>query len=54
MINVKQIREDTLCKYCFGCNKLAICTFEGVRNCKDFIASDENWKDRYERSLKGG
>jgi hypothetical protein len=32
-----ELKADTLCKYCLGCNKLSNYNFIGTRNCKGFI-----------------
>jgi len=47
-----ELRSDTLCKYCLGCNKLENYNFIGTRNCKSFIPGYKNWRDLYENSLK--
>mgnify|MGYP003571329884 CR=1 FL=1 len=47
-----QLRDDTLCKYCLGCNKLEINNFIGTRNCKGFVPGYENWRQMYDRALK--
>lgn len=47
-----EIKEDTLCKYCLGCNKLSDSNFIGVRSCKIFTAGYENWRKLFENSMK--
>lgn len=47
-----ELRNDTLCKYCLGCNKLSDYNFIGTRNCKGFIPGYKNWRELYESSLK--
>ncbi|MGN1269371.1 MAG: hypothetical protein ACI4UU_00655 [Clostridia bacterium] len=49
---MKQIKKDTVCYYCYGCNKLEQETFEGVRNCKNFISAIENWQGKLREELK--
>lgn len=49
---MKQLKADTLCKYCLGCNKLENYLFNGTRNCKGFIPGYKNWREMYEKSLK--
>lgn len=49
---MQQLKEDTICKYCLGCNKLLNMNFNGTRNCKKFIAGYINWRELYERALK--
>ena len=47
-----EIKEDTLCKYCLGCNKLSDSNFIGVRSCKIFTARHKNWRKLFENSMK--
>ena len=47
-----QIKGDTLCKYCLGCNKLENYNFIGTRNCKGFVPGYENWREMYEKALQ--
>jgi len=47
-----QLRGDTLCKYCLGCNKLENYNFIGTRNCKGFVPGYENWREMYEKALQ--
>lgn len=47
-----QIKCDTLCKYCLGCNKLSDYNFIGTRNCKGFVPGYQNWRELYEKSIK--
>ena len=48
---MKQIEEDKICFYCFGCNRLEDENFNGVRNCKGFLAGKDT--RQYYMSLKG-
>lgn len=47
-----QLKNDTLCKYCLGCNKLEIYNFIGIRNCEGFVPGYLNWHEIYEKALK--
>lgn len=40
---MKNIRKDTICQYCLGCNRLENSEFEGVRNCSNFFTYYNNW-----------
>lgn len=46
-----EIKADTLCKYCFGCNKLEM-NFEGTRRCNNFIGYYSNWQELYENAIR--
>lgn len=46
-----EIRNDTLCKYCLGCNKLNDYNFIGTRSCKGFVPGYKNWREMYEKAL---
>lgn len=48
---MKQLKNDKLCKYCFGCEKLSNDKFKGVRSCKNFIQGKD--MSEYYLSLKG-
>lgn len=49
---MKQIKKDKICSYCLGCIQLEIEMFEGVRNCKNFIAGIDNWQELMRKVLK--
>lgn len=51
---MKQIEKDKLCYYCTGCNKLEIEQYDGVRNCKNFMPSREDWQEKWKEALKNG
>nr|DAQ62427.1 MAG TPA: transposase [Caudoviricetes sp.] len=46
------LKDDILCKYCLGCNKLENHNFIGTRNCKGFIPGYKNWRELYEKALQ--
>ena len=48
---MNQLKDEVLCKYCLGCNRLENPNFAGWRRCKDFCAGYSNWKDQYYKSL---
>lgn len=48
---MKQLKDDKICKYCFGCNKLLDDNFGGVRDCINFIQAKD--MSEYYRKLKG-
>lgn len=48
---MKQLENSTVCKYCYGCNKLET-DFEGVKNCKDFVPAVKDWYEEYVKSFK--
>lgn len=49
---MSKLKEDKICKYCLGCNKLEDCNFDGVRSCKTFIPGYINWRYMYEKELQ--
>ena len=49
---MKQIKNSTVCKYCYGCNRLEDEQFEGVKNCKNFIPAIKDWYEKYIKSFK--
>ncbi len=49
---MKQLKKDMLCYYCHGCNKEENESFEGVRNCKVFVAGIDNWQEKFRKELK--
>ena len=50
---MKQLKEDVLCYYCNGCNKLKYEDFDGVRNCVGFVPDRENWREKLIEAMKG-
>ncbi len=49
---MKQIKKNTLCKYCLGCNRLELYDFNGVMRCKDFVAGVDNLQERVRKKLQ--
>ena len=49
---MKQIDNKKLCKYCLGCNKLEDEKFDGVMRCKNFVAGQADWQERWKEALK--
>ena len=49
---MKQLEENTICRYCFGCNKLLLEEFNGVKHCNGFISGYSDWQERYYKALK--
>lgn len=47
---MKELENDKICKYCFGCEKLANENFKGVRSCINFIQARD--MSEYYLSLK--
>lgn len=47
---MKQLEDNKICKYCYGCGKLELESFDGVINCKDFIKAKE--LDNYYKKLR--
>ncbi len=41
---MKQLEDNKICKYCYGCGKLELESFDGVINCKDFIKAKDTTK----------
>jgi hypothetical protein len=48
---MNQLKDEVLCKYCLGCNRLEDPNFAGWRRCKGFVAGYPNWKQEYYKSL---
>lgn len=48
---MKQFSKDILCYYCLGCNKEELENFDGVMNCKGFVAG-RDIEEFYERLKK--
>ena len=49
---MKQLENDTICKYCLGCNRLEIEHFNGVKNCNGFVPAYSDWQERFYKALK--
>lgn len=49
---MKQLEEDIICKYCYGCNRLELEEFNGVKGCQGFLPAYEDWEERYYKALK--
>ena len=49
---MKQIDNKKLCKYCLGCNKLENENFTGVMRCKNFVAGQADWQEKWKEALK--
>lgn len=49
---MKQLENNNVCKYCFGCNKLEDENFEGIKNCKNFVPAVKDWYEEYIKSFK--
>lgn len=49
---MKQIKKNTLCYYCLGCNRLELEAFNGILRCKNFGAGIENWQEKLREELK--
>lgn len=49
---MKQIKKNTLCYYCLGCNKLELIEFNEVMRCKNFTAGVENWQELLRKELQ--
>lgn len=49
---MKQLKKDTVCYYCLGCNRLEDENFNGVRNCKNMIQGITNWQEKIREEMK--
>lgn len=49
---MNQLKDEVLCKYCLGCNRLENPNFLGFKRCSGFVAGYPNWKDLYYEALK--
>lgn len=49
---MKQIKKNTLCYYCLGCNKQEEIDYKPVMRCKGFCAGIENWQELLRRELQ--
>ena len=47
-----ELKGDTLCKYCLGCNKLMNINYIGIRSCKKFAPGYENWREMYDKAIQ--
>lgn len=44
---MKQLEDNKICKYCYGCGKLELESFEGVMYCKNFMRAKDT-REYYE------
>ena len=51
---MEQLKKDTVCYYCYGCNKLLLKDFNGVKHCNGIIPAYRDWQERYYKALKEG
>lgn len=49
---MKQIKKDTLCYYCLGCNKQENEDYKLVKRCNNFVSGYEDWQDKLREELK--
>lgn len=49
---MKQLDSKKLCIFCLGCNKLEGENFAGVMRCKNFVAGQEDWQEKWKEQLK--
>ena len=49
---MKQITDDYLCKYCFGCEMLENPNFVGMRRCSAFYPTSRDWYSKYLQSIQ--
>lgn len=49
---MKQIKKNTLCYYCLGCNKQEDIDYKPVMRCKEFCTGVENWQELLRRELQ--
>lgn len=49
---MKQIKKNTLCYYCLGCNKQENEDYKPVIRCKGFIQGKEKWQEKLREELK--
>lgn len=49
---MKQLKKDTLCYYCLGCNKQEEIDYKPVMRCKCFVAGIENWQELLRKELQ--
>lgn len=49
---MQQIKKNTLCYYCLGCNKQECEEYKPVMRCKGFVPGVENWQEKLREELK--
>ena len=49
---MEQIKDNKLCFYCLGCNKLGDEQFNGVMNCRNFMTG-RNIEEFYKNMKRG-
>lgn len=49
---MKQIKKNTLCYYCLGCNKQEEIYYKPVMRCKGFVPGVENWQELLRKELQ--
>lgn len=49
---MQQIKKNTLCYYCLGCNKQENEYYKPVIRCKDFMVGIENWQEELREEPK--
>lgn len=49
---MEQIKKDTLCYYCLGCNKQGNEDYKPVVRCKGFVTGIDNWQELLREELK--
>ena len=49
---MKQIKKNTLCYYCLGCNKQEEIDYKPVMRCKGFCVGIENWQELLRKELQ--
>lgn len=49
---MKQLKKNTVCYYCYGCNKLLLDNFDGVKHCNGFKPAYSNWQEKYYKELR--
>lgn len=49
---MEQIKQDRLCYYCLGCNRLEDENFKGINRCQNFVPAVENWQEKLMKELK--
>lgn len=47
-----QLEDNTICILCYGCNRLLLEDFKGVKNCKGFLPAYEDWQEKFYQGLK--
>lgn len=49
---MKQLKKNTLCYYCLGCNKQEEIDYKPVMRCKGFVPGVENWQELLRKELQ--